>query len=296
VSSEVVITGVSGSVGSYLARRLADRGVRVIGVSRGEFRYPGVEHVALDLANPDSPLPNFGSAPLINCAAITRDGWDVELENRIRLMTDSALALTDGPVVHISSSSVYDLTQPSVLVTEDEVVRGHRFLNSYSFAKWKSEEQVAGAGRPAVILRPHAIYGETDTTLLPRLRAAVRGGRLYLPEGGTARHAMTSMENLAGAVDASLAALDSGLAGVTVANVSDVKPKVLAEVIGEALGSRVRIVRVPLWLALRAASGVERQTPNGVEPRLSEYVVRQLAHDRTYNLNVLRQTLGFEPS
>ena len=111
-----------------------------------------------------------------------------------------------------------------------------------------------------------------------------------------ARHAMTSMENLAGAVDASLAALDSGLAGVTVANVSDVKPKVLAEVIGEALGSRVRIVRVPLWLALRAASGVERQTPNGVEPRLSEYVVRQLAHDRTYNLNVLRQTLGFEPS
>lgn len=296
MTGEVVVTGVTGSVGSYLARRLTNQGVRVIGVSRGEFRHPGVEHVALDLANPDALLPNFGNAPLINCAAITRDGWDTELEARTRVMTESALALTDGPVVHISSSSVYDLTGPSVLVAEEEVVRGHRFLNSYSFAKWKSEEQVAGAGRPAVILRPHAIYGESDNTLLPRLRAAVRGGRLYLPEGGTARHAMTSMENLAGAVGAALAALDAGLTGVTVANVSDAKPKVLAEVIGEALGTETRIVRVPLWLALRAATAVEKRTPSGVEPRLSEYVVRQLAHERTYSLNVLRQTLGFEPS
>jgi len=116
MTGEVVVTGVTGSVGSYLARRLTNQGVRVIGVSRGEFRHPGVEHVALDLANPDALLPNFGNAPLINCAAITRDGWDTELEARTRVMTESALALTDGPVVHISSSSVYDLTGPSVLV------------------------------------------------------------------------------------------------------------------------------------------------------------------------------------
>ena len=295
MTQKVVVTGVTGSLGSHLAGHLLSQGIRVIGVSRGVPANPEVEHVAIDLANPDSVIPSFGTTPVINCAAITRDGWDSALERDTRQITASALALTAGPFVHISSSSVYDLTKPSVNQAEDDLVRGHRFLNSYGYAKWMAEEQVESSGLNAVILRPHAIYGDGDNTLLPRLRAAVRFGNLFLPGGGSALHAMTSMQNVAGAVDAALAALAGGLTGTTVVNVTDASPRRLENVIAEALGPEVRIRSVPVGFALAIAKRAEKRTPEGTEPRLSEYAVRQLAYERTYSLDRLRETLGFEP-
>jgi len=42
----------------------------------------------------------------------------------------------------------------------------------------EAERVLLAAGRPVIVLRPHVVYGPGDTTLLPRLLAAERFGRL----------------------------------------------------------------------------------------------------------------------
>ena len=72
--------------------------------------------------------------------------------------------------------------------------RRHRFLSAYSATKAAAELEFAGTD--AVILRPHAVYGPGDRTLLPRVIAAVRGRTLTLPEGAKVDHTLTHVDNV----------------------------------------------------------------------------------------------------
>src|SRR5690606_33045648 len=83
-----------------------------------------------------------------------------------------AVSFPGARLVHLSTSSVYDAFTATVHATEDEGP-ATRFLSSYSESKAAAEAEAAAAD--AVILRPHAVYGPGDTTLLPRVIAAVRG-------------------------------------------------------------------------------------------------------------------------
>jgi nucleoside-diphosphate-sugar epimerase len=299
VFERVVITGVTGGVGAAAAEALLAAGTRVLGVSRKTpsslVAHPLFEHLALDLTTGQvAGLPEpWRNAPIIHCAAITADGWNPEIELGIVRMTEAALKLSNGPMVHISSSSVYNLVGPSVRVSEDEADGHHRFLNSYSRGKWQSELVVRSANRNAVILRPHAVYGPGDNTLLPRVRAAMRFGYLPLPNGGRAQHAMTSLQNLSDAIMVALLALETGrVVGALAVNVSDPAPVEIRSAIIGALGSPVKIANVPASVALAAARVYPVFSRGKGEPRITEYAVRQLLHERTYDLAQLCELRG----
>jgi len=156
---------------------------------------------------------------------------------------------------------------------------------------------VLASGRPAIILRPHAVYGQSDNTLLPRLKAAVRpGGKLVLPAGANVNHAMTSLENLTQAVVLAVQKVMRPDYGEQIAlNVCDANAVNLADAINAVLDEPVKIIAVPNWLALIAARWVELLTPAGTEPRFSRYAVRQLGYERTYDLGATIEVLGFAP-
>ena len=63
-----------------------------------------------------------------------------------------------------------------------------------------AEREVGRHRRGAVILRPHAVYGPGDTTLLPRLLHARRLGRLIAVGDGRNRISLTHVDNLVQAV------------------------------------------------------------------------------------------------
>jgi 2-alkyl-3-oxoalkanoate reductase len=299
----VIVTGATGTVGTHLTQALIDAGWHPIRISRTTPNpIAGSVHFAVDLANSSNPLPYFGAdVPVINCAAITKDGYDPTLEIDNLTITENALKLSAGPLIHVSSSSVYNLNKPSITVNETEATGNYAFLNSYSRSKWHTEQLVHAAARNAIILRPHAVYGPGDTTLLPRLQRSVRNSMLLLPGGGKAEHAMTSLTNLTTAIIAALTALtrhDNPFTGVTAVNITDADPVQLGAVIPELLnllGTPAKIVPVPVSLALAAAYLTERNTPQGSEPRISRYAVRQLAHTRTYDLTLARTLLGYLP-
>lgn len=292
----IAVTGASGFIGGAVATALADAHHEVVGFGRraGGWSHPHARYRVWDLdAGPLRADRDFQA--VVHCAALA-DDW-ASLPAALKANRDGTRTVVrsfpGARIVHVSTSSVYDAFVPNVDIPESAApVR--RFLSAYSESKTLAEFELAGTD--AVILRPHAVYGPGDTTLLPRLLAGVRGGRLVLPEGAEVRHSLTHVDNLVLAVRR---ALDPGVPRGTY-NVADDSPVLLADVLREVFdrrGMRVRLASIPYRSALALAGTLEtaaRLTRR--RPRLTRYAVSQLGLERTLDLTAARERLGYRPA
>lgn len=299
-----------------MIRDLAAHGHEVLAFSRRVPRLPAgivdqVSHQIWDLR--DGPLakedrPEDVDA-VVHCGAAVGDGgnharaWVVNVEGT-RAVRET---FPEARFVHVSSGSVYDPRTPSVAATESEAP-AHGYLNAYGSTKAAAERYLAAdAARddrgPVVVLRPHAVYGPGDTTLLPRLESAAIGAWLPIPGSGKVLQHLTHVETLARAVRAALEVdvePERTAGRPLVANVADARPVDLDETIELLMFARfrpVQVVRIPMRLANVLAWAGERVSRwTGREPRLSRYAISHLAMERTYDLTVLRERLGVDPA
>ncbi|MEQ1736165.1 MAG: NAD(P)-dependent oxidoreductase [Rhodoglobus sp.] len=289
----VAVTGASGFVGGAVATALAERGHDVTGFGRRPdgWSHPLGRYERWDIASGQRP----GDFDAVVHGAALADDWasrgDAMRCNQLGTRNVVA-SFPSARIVHISTSSVYDAFTPSVRVSESAPLP-IRFLSAYSESKAAAELELAGSD--AVILRPHAVYGPGDTTLLPRILAAVRGRRLALPGGAAVRHTLTHILNLTDAVGLALGAP----AGTY--NVGDDTDVLLSAVLREFLRRRnrpdVSIVAIPYRTAFAAAAALERlhtMTRAG-RPRITRYAVSQLGLERTLDLTAARSVLGYNP-
>jgi nucleoside-diphosphate-sugar epimerase len=292
----VAVTGASGFIGGAVATALADLDHEVVGFGRRSdgWSHPQARYRRWDLTT--GPLrADRDFAAVVHCAALA-DDW-APREDALRVNRDGTRAVVrsfpGARIVHISTSSVYDPFEPGVELAESAApVRRH--LSAYSETKTLAEFELAGAD--AVILRPHAVYGSGDTTLLPRILAGVRRGRLVLPEGAEVRHSLTSIENLVLAVRR---ALDPGSPRGTY-NIADDMPVLLSAVLREFLDRRgvtARLVGIPYGAAFALAGSLEAAARlTRTRPRLTRYAVSQLGMERTLDLTAAREKLDYRPT
>ncbi|WAC65357.1 NAD(P)-dependent oxidoreductase [Agrococcus sp. SL85] len=290
----VLVTGASGFVGGAVATALAARGDDVVGLGRraGGWAHEGGRYERRDLA---APLDDLGAFDAVVHAAALADDW-APLAEAMRVNRDGAAAvaraLPAARFVHVSTASVYDASVPTVAGRED-APPPTRFLSAYSASKAAAERALSG--RAHAILRPHAVYGPGDTTLLPRVLDARRGPLLPLPGGGRALHTLTHVRTL---VAACLAAADAS-EPLGIVNVGDAPAVPLAAVIEGVLaarGERARIVPVPVDAAMALAAAAERRARRiGGRPRLTRYAVSQVGMERTLDLTRMRERLGLVP-
>jgi len=298
----IAVTGASGFIGAAVATALADADHEVVGFGRrpegwshpaGRYR---VWDITTGLLRGDRDFE-----AVVHAAALAEDWAPIDLALRVnRDGTRHVVRSFEGArIVHLSTSSVYDAFTPTIDAREDQPA-ARRFLSSYSASKAVAELELAG--RDAVILRPHAVYGPGDTTLLPRLLAAVRpgrghsAGRLLLPAGAEVRHSLTHIDNLVLAVRR---ALDPSSPAGTY-NVADDSPVLLSVVLREFLERRgvpARLVAVPYRRAFAMAGALERAARvTGRRPRLTRYAVSQLGLERTLDLTAARTRLDYRPT
>ncbi|MCD0448214.1 NAD-dependent epimerase/dehydratase family protein [Actinocorallia sp. API 0066] len=297
----VAVTGASGFVGGAVCRELVARGARVH--AYGRRAAVRAEHVAdaryrsWDLARgPLDPAPSVDV--VVHCAGSVTDWGPIPGFFEVNLDgTRNALASFPGTrFVHVSTASVYDPYRPTVMATEDEApVR--RYVNAYGASKAAAERAVLKSGAESVILRPHAVYGPGDTTLLPRVEASVRGPFLFAVGTGRQRISLTSVGNLVRACV--LACERPGVSGVF--NVTDAEPVVLDDALAVILAERgieAERIYLPAGPALRLAAVVEglhllagARRP----PRLTRYALGHLAVERTLDLTAARTRLGYRP-
>lgn len=291
---KIAVTGASGFVGGAIATALAHRGHDVTGFGRTAHGWSG-RYEQWDIT---SGVRVRLVDAVVHCAALADDWARLDRAMMVnRFGTRTVVASFPGArIVHMSTSSVYDAFAPNVRVTESQIAT--RFLSTYSESKAAAEREV---GADAVILRPHAVYGPGDTTLLPRILSGIRGSRLVLPGGARVSHTLTHIDNLVDAAELALA----GPAGTY--NIGDDSAVLLSDVIAELLPLRgrpdVTISTIPYLAAFAFAGGVEalhRATgrgpgSGGATPRLTRYVVSQLGLERTLDLSAAREKLGYTP-
>lgn len=279
----IAVTGATGFVGGAVATAAAARGWTV-------HRYGSARW---DITTGPLPDPPPVDAVVHAAAAVTDWGpaapiWRANVDG-----TRNVLASFPGArFVHVSTASVYDPFVPTVHAPEPAAPVA-RYPTAYSASKAAAERLVAG--RPdTVVLRPHAVYGPGDPTLLPRLLGAIRGSTLVLPGDGRTRHTLTGIGAL---VDAVLRACDPA-APPGVYNVGDAEPVALADAVSALLAERgldVRLRYIPVRIASAAAAVAERAARTG-PPRLTRYAVSHLGFERTLDLTAARTRLGLDPA
>lgn len=191
------VTGGTGFVGSHVAEMLTAHGHAVRALVRPQsdtalLRSLGAELVTRDLREPGDLAPALeGVDVVLHHAARVGEWGDPRSFQRVgvdgtRALLEAACRARVRRFVHMSSAAVYGLLRVRGRVVDESLGPERRppRWNVYARAKVGAERVVADAaasGRIAtVVLRPTVIYGPRDRTVLPRLAALLRAGRLRL--------------------------------------------------------------------------------------------------------------------
>ncbi|MGY0230711.1 NAD-dependent epimerase/dehydratase family protein [Longispora urticae] len=283
----VAVTGAGGFVGGAVCRGLRGDGHDVVALTRREWDIT---------TGPMADPPKVDA--VVHCAAAVTDWGPVEPARRANVDgTRHALAtFPDARFVHVSTASVYDPFRPTVHAAESEAP-AKSFLTGYAATKAAAELLVLA--RPdALVLRPHAVYGPGDPTLLPRVLGAIRGRTLWIVGDGRAAQSLTSVDNLVRAV--ALACRPGAPGGAY--NIADAGPVPVGAALRDLLAARglaVRVRGLPMALAWPLAGALEgafRLVGARRPPRLTRYAISHLAMERTLDLTRARTLLGYTPT
>ena len=312
----VLVTGATGFLGGALARRLAlVEGARVTALGRRsalgealqrETAGSSLRFVPADLAEPGAAAAACaGQALVFHSAALTGPWGPYAAFYRSNVTATQAIIAgcqrAGARLVHVSTPSVCFADQPRLNVAETDPLPA-RQTSHYAATKLLAEQAVHAAvqhGLWAILVRPRAVFGPRDTTLLPRLIRQIERGRLPILGDGRNQADLTYVDNVVDALLLCATAPDT-LRG-RIFHITNGEPGRMWDRIGQlcqALGYPPPRRRVPLPAALALAGGLEMayqllRLPG--EPALTRYAVRLLALDATLDIGAARRDLGYAP-
>ena len=309
----ILVTGGGGFLGRSIIRALRDRGEQVRSFARGDYpqlREWGVEQIRGDITDAAAV-----SAAVAGCTAVFHTAARVEMwgpyEEFFRINTLGTRNVIAACLAHGVRKLIYTST-PSVVHGGDSVagvdesapypahVEAH-----YPATKALAEQEVLAANCEAlatVAIRPHLVWGPGDTSMMPRVLAKARQGRVRLI-GAPQPVDTLYIDN---AVAAHLAAHDRLQFGAPPAGrayfVTQGEPcsghqflndlltaNGLAPIekrISVGVAKTIAAIVEGLWKLLRLRS----------EPPLTRFVVSQLSTAHWYDIGAARRDLGYAPT
>lgn len=311
---KVLVTGGTGFVGRHVAWRLAAEGCEVIFCGRNQaaaddvlrlaaapMRFVPLEH-GVDDAAARLLQAAEGADALVHCAALSAPWGSADAFRQANL--DSTREVIEAcreqgvaRLVHLSTPSLYFDFRDRLGIREDEPLPAP--VNLYAQTKGEAEMllQQADLGQ-TLVLRPRAIFGPWDATLMPRMLRVMHRGAIPLMRGGKAELDLTYIDNL---VDAIWLGLTRPLPRrYNLYNLSNGEPirldHLLARV-AEAFELPLRTRRLPWPLVSAIARVLETRARlgSGAEPLLTRYSAGVLAFSQTLDTRAIRDELGWQP-
>lgn len=311
---KIVITGGTGFLGRHLVWRFAEAGAEVIFTGRNA---KAADEVLRHATRPVRWLPLDHGAPgagvllqqaarqadaIIHSAALStpwgRKG-DFHRANVVSTMEVLA-ACKEAQVkrlVHISTPSLYFDFCDRFKVHEDSTLPNP--VNEYARTKGEAEALVrATPAMETVILRPRALFGPWDQTLMPRLLRVMQRGALPVMRGGRISLDLTYIDN---AVEAVWLVTTQQLPRPLVTyNVSNGEPQellALLSMMSKEFDLPLRTRSVPWPMISLLARGMEAiaRLGDGKEPMLTRYSAGVLAFSQTLDISALSDDLGYRP-
>ncbi len=309
-----LVTGATGMLGSYFARRLIESGCSVRALVRrpdsaNDLRHLGVELVQGELADPHTlrRAANGCDAVFHAAAAIgPGSGWESFRAGNVQGTANVVEACTHASarLVHVSSTAVYGDSRYR-LSPVDERAALPRLPETDAYGRSKQDAEVLvleaqRAGRIwAAIVRPPVMYGERDRQFIPRVAAVMNRGFFPLCAGGDTTLPVVHANAVA---EGAIAATRTDHADGRVYNLTDDFPLTVANLVQFAslgLGRRIRAPSLSrtashqlfraLALALRIAG----------RPDLAAHAngtLEMLTHDNPFSTSRARAELEWSPT
>lgn len=303
-----LVTGGTGFLGGHLVAALAERGEEVVALGRdpkkcAALQRSGIETVQCDLCDRSAVDAALKGVEIVFHVAALTAPWgpyrDFHAANVTATENVAHAALLNGVrrLVFVSSPSVTSSRRDGTETDESEPYAKH-YLSPYPLTKKLAEDAVNRMRDQIelVIVRPKAIFGPGDLSLLPRLVAASRRGVLRQIGNGTNFVDLTYVANV---VDALLLAAHSSRAVGSTYLITNGEHILLWPVLRKVLataGCDPNLRTIPAQVAYAAATLMEwRSRWTHKEPAMSRYAVSVLERTQIYSIEAARRDLNYVP-
>lgn len=307
---KVLITGATGFLGKYLIEECLSLGYEVLALGRNEaigkgLEREGVTFVKADLTDLNALEKVFhqGIDKVVHAGGLSTvwGPWEDFYHGNV-LSTENIIKLCQAyqikRLVFVSSPSIYASANHQDNLPEEAAPKENK-LSYYIESKLMAEQLVTSAdGLPYVIIRPRALFGIGDTSIIPRILELNDKIGVPLLKGGKHLMDLTCVENVAYAIGLMLEKEEALGQIYNITNGEPMPFKGLMEHFFEEMGNKPRFIRLPSPLLAGLASLIEfsyRLFGIKKEPRLTRYTYYLLRYSQTLSIDKARRELGYQP-
>ncbi len=309
----ILVTGGGGFIGGALVKRLREKGFQVRSFSRRN--YPdlealGIQHVRGDLVDRERVREALEGCTLAFHVAARAGIWgrydDFHQTNVIGTSNVVHACRDEGVqrLVYTSSPSVV-FAGGDMEGVDESVPYARHFKAAYPETKAAAEKMVLEAASETlatVALRPHLVWGPGDRHIIPGLLRRARNGQLRRLGGQEKKVDFTYIDN---AVHAHLLAGERLAPGSPINGraffVTDDRPVLMWGFINRLLEAadlppvtktvHPRVAYAAAWLIEMVYRGFRL----GSEPRLTRFLVEEMATAHWFDISAARRDLGYRP-
>ena len=310
----VLVTGGAGFLGKALVKKLLSQGHTVRSLSRGD--YPELRKLGVGTHQGDLAEYRYVHRAVADCDLVYHVGakagaWgsyeDYYSANVMGTQNVIEACRTHGVKYLVNTSS------PSVIFggqdqegNDESTPYPEKYIAHYPKTKAIAERMVMDANDDefkTVSLRPHLIWGPGDTQLIPRLVAQGKAGKLKFVGSGTKRIDAVYIDNV---VDAHILAatklMHGGKCDGKTYFITNDDPWPFEQIVNGILkAADVPPVtkHVPANIAYAAGAALEQiytLLRKKEEPRMTRFIVRQLATAHWYDITAAKNDLGYSPA
>lgn len=308
---KVIITGATGFIGRNLAEQLHKDQVEVVSTGRSlkagdDLRKLGITFLPADLRNQSDLVKVIPSADcLIHCAGKAGDGGSFQdFYDANVISTRNVISACQkrgiSKIVFVSTPCIYFTGKDRINIQESEPLPEQ--TTKYGHTKLIAERELLALpdqGYKVIILRPRAVFGPYDNTILPTILSMAAKKRLPLINGGKAWVDLTYIDNFVDLVRTAISAPEN--AWNQIYNVSNGEPIQLRDWFARVLAifqKPFRPLYFPEPLAKSLAFAMEKASliPWGAKkPLFTRFSVGYLGKSMTLSIEKAIKVFGYAP-
>ena len=309
---KIAVTGATGTLGKAIMLRLSEAGHSVIGIGRDQAKILAMQNQNYVMKRCDIGNLAELTTALINCDVIIHcAAYAAPFGSKKRFFQTNVEGTKNvykagqqnsvSRIVMISSASIFDRMTHDKPHTDATPELKYRPKHHYGASKYDAELFCLSQPKHQWIgLRPRAVFGLGDQTLLPRLTRLI-GKNSYRTIGeGKGLIDVTCLSNFVDAVCLAIEAPESSLGKFY--NISNGDPRTFNSIIQSytaKFSGNYRQRRLPYWpifILAHLASAVASIIPGKpYEPTLTPYGLRQVTGSLTLDISGAKAALDWQP-